>query len=413
MTQANLTQAQSSISYQYDPLDRRIDVASPKFNQHIPQDGYDKEGNLRCFHLQGTSYTFDYDDLYQLTAEKGHTTHQYRYDSLANRKNKDNEESHHNALNQVFQSGNEHFKYDLNGNLTRRATQNQEISYTYDALDRLKSSTQNGQTVSFAYDPFNRRMTKVKEGKEQHFLYQGREEIGLIENGSIRQLKITSGGGGQSLALEFDDILYYPLCDIFNNSSCLLNTQGEIVEQYRYTAFGEEEISDAQGERIAQSANPWRYSCKRIDPDTNLVAFGLRDYDPALGRWLTPDPAEFEDGPNLYAYVHNRPLAYFDEYGLFSVTFGSDPQSSMSHTLWNSTGGMLHGAFDFGANQFYAFNSLCCMVGAHEMDFSQDERLDAIGSYSQSQVDFATKVDTSIQQFLRVDPNSGAYQNSR
>ena len=36
---------------------------------------------------------------------------------------------------------------------------------------------------------------------------------------------------------------------------------------------------------------------------------------PKLGRWITTDPIGFEDGPNLYAYVHNSPLTHFDLYG--------------------------------------------------------------------------------------------------
>jgi len=38
---------------------------------------------------------------------------------------------------------------------------------------------------------------------------------------------------------------------------------------------------------------------------------------PTFGRWLTPDPAGFTDGMNLYAFVHNDPLTHFDEYGLW------------------------------------------------------------------------------------------------
>lgn len=34
----------------------------------------------------------------------------------------------------------------------------------------------------------------------------------------------------------------------------------------------------------------------------------------------TPDPLADEDGPNLYAYVHNNPLGYFDAEGLFSLS---------------------------------------------------------------------------------------------
>ena len=36
---------------------------------------------------------------------------------------------------------------------------------------------------------------------------------------------------------------------------------------------------------------------------------------PDLGRWITPDPAGYTDGLNLYAYVHNDPLAYIDPDG--------------------------------------------------------------------------------------------------
>ncbi|MFI0436064.1 MAG: RHS repeat-associated core domain-containing protein [Parachlamydiaceae bacterium] len=65
------------------------------------------------------------------------------------------------------------------------------------------------------------------------------------------------------------------------------------------------------------TANPWHYSGKRVDEESGLIAFGMRYYDPSLGRWTTPDPDGFIDGANLYAYVHNNPLIYVDQYGLF------------------------------------------------------------------------------------------------
>ena len=50
---------------------------------------------------------------------------------------------------------------------------------------------------------------------------------------------------------------------------------------------------------ISESINPWRFSSKRKDPHTHWIAFGRRDYDTGIGRWITPDPQGFEDGPNL------------------------------------------------------------------------------------------------------------------
>ena len=63
--------------------------------------------------------------------------------------------------------------------------------------------------------------------------------------------------------------------------------------------------------------SPWRFSSKRSDASTGLVYYGRRYYMPTFGRWLTPDPAGFTDGMNLYAFVHNDPLTHFDEYGLW------------------------------------------------------------------------------------------------
>jgi RHS repeat-associated protein len=53
------------------------------------------------------------------------------------------------------------------------------------------------------------------------------------------------------------------------------------------------------------------------DPDTGLVRFGLRDYDPFVGRWTAPDPIRFEGGQaNLFAYVDGDPVNRVDRLGL-------------------------------------------------------------------------------------------------
>jgi hypothetical protein len=50
----------------------------------------------------------------------------------------------------------------------------------------------------------------------------------------------------------------------------------------------------------------------------HLYFIGKRIYSTTLGRWLTPDPAGFIDGPNLYTYAHNRPLTLNDLMGLLA-----------------------------------------------------------------------------------------------
>ena len=91
----------------------------------------------------------------------------------------------------------------------------------------------------------------------------------------------------------------------------MIDSSGNCVATYRYSAFGEEQTQGA-------ILSPWRYAGKRIDVETGFIYFGERYYDPSTLCWLTSDPLEDADGPNLYAYVHNNPLFYVDPDGCFS-----------------------------------------------------------------------------------------------
>ncbi|MEO8801646.1 MAG: RHS repeat-associated core domain-containing protein, partial [Polyangiaceae bacterium] len=51
------------------------------------------------------------------------------------------------------------------------------------------------------------------------------------------------------------------------------------------------------------------------DPDTKLVRFGARDYNPRLGRWMTKDPIRFGGGTNFYAYSSDDPVNRDDTSG--------------------------------------------------------------------------------------------------
>ncbi|MEO8801648.1 MAG: RHS repeat-associated core domain-containing protein [Polyangiaceae bacterium] len=50
------------------------------------------------------------------------------------------------------------------------------------------------------------------------------------------------------------------------------------------------------------SFQPFGFAAGIYDPDTKLVRFGARDYNPRLGRWMTKDPIRFGGALNFYAY---------------------------------------------------------------------------------------------------------------
>ncbi|MDP1978675.1 RHS repeat domain-containing protein, partial [Undibacterium sp.] len=305
----------------YDLLGRRKALDAPHWSESIPEEGFDAVGNLTEIAFTNTQSTitnhYQYDDLYQLIDESGGTPHTYAYDSINNRLAKDNQLYTVNGLNQITRASSAAYAYDPNGNLTAKTTSDSSLRYCYDALNRMTRAEGLYGTVSYTYDSFGRRISETHEEDTTHYLYQGQCEIGAYFNGDLRELRILGKGKGAELgaaiAIEIADKVYAPIHDHRGNVCCLVDCSTCQPEQYyRYTAFGET-ISYGNVE------NPWQYASKRFDEWTGFHRFGKRDYDCRLGRWLTPDPAGFVDGPNLYAYVHNSPLTFFDPWGLQSV----------------------------------------------------------------------------------------------
>jgi len=68
---------------------------------------------------------------------------------------------------------------------------------------------------------------------------------------------------------------------------------------------------------LVSNESPWLFSSQRYDISSKNYHFINREYDSYTGRWLTPDPLGFEDGLNLYAYVHNNLMICVDLCGLW------------------------------------------------------------------------------------------------
>ncbi|HEU0217902.1 MAG TPA: RHS repeat-associated core domain-containing protein [Stellaceae bacterium] len=83
------------------------------------------------------------------------------------------------------------------------------------------------------------------------------------------------------------------------------------------------------GENPALTSGTYRYTARRLDPETAASASqpsGLyydraRMYSPTWGRFLQPDPLGYAGGSNLYAYVGNDPLNRTDPSGNIGLIF--------------------------------------------------------------------------------------------
>jgi len=123
--------------------------------------------------------------------------------------------------------------------------------------------------------------------------------------GALLQIADYSSGNG-----------YFPTYDGNGNITSYINGQsGSLAAVYEYSPYGE--YLRASTYDSVMSTQPFRFSTKFTDLETNLVYYGKRYYRPNLGRFVNRDPAEESGGINCYAYCGNDSVDRHDELGLW------------------------------------------------------------------------------------------------
>ena len=209
--------------------------------------------------------------------------------------------------------------YDRDGNLTEIHDSGGDgsASYEYDALGRLVGATlSSGETITYRYDAIGRRYAVSTSAGTTLTLFDGWQEIGTVEpDGSSRAMLAV---GEFRLAADTASGPMYVHAGLEGSVIALTNVLGELVERYRYTAFGLLKVLDAEGdEKDSPALSPWLYHGRIYEQSTGLYWMRMRHYSPDLGRFLQPDPAGIAGGINLYAYSNNNPLRFFDPWGLW------------------------------------------------------------------------------------------------
>ena len=224
--------------------------------------------------------------------------------------------------NRVRTAATEQFHYDARGRLARRVgAGGAETRFEYDAEDQLVRVDDGGECWTATYDGLGRRVTfgrgkrrtrlwwdgdriaarETPDGGFRIYLYVDRESlipIGIVDWDAI-DAPVSSGRS------------YAVFCDQVGLPQHIEDAKGEVV-------WWADEATP-YGEVFIQPGNAFEYHLRfpghLYDPDLRLHYNRFRDYDPALGRYLQPDPMGVRGNVNLYAYPSN-PLVAVDVLGL-------------------------------------------------------------------------------------------------
>jgi RHS repeat-associated protein len=115
--------------------------------------------------------------------------------------------------------------------------------------------------------------------------------------------------------------------DWIGSTRYLTNSTGlSAPTAYRYDAYGR--LSAQAGPDVTHSKSAGGHGYESDAPG-GLQLLGARYYDPAVGRFLNPDPIGFLGGLNLYEYCFGNPVGLVDPSGLEVYGWGPEDAEAL------------------------------------------------------------------------------------
>ncbi len=170
------------------------------------------------------------------------------------------------------------------------------------------------------------------------------EDILLELDGSNNIVARYTHGPGidEPLVLEKAGASFFYHADGLGSITEITDATGALKQQYTYSSFGK-----IESQLDPNFVQPYTFTAREFDPETDLYFNRGRTYDWRTGRFLQEDSfggfAAVPQSLNTYPYTLNNPLSYIDTNGLFP-----EPASVAGGLIVGGASGAIMGYVDGG-----------------------------------------------------------------
>ena len=137
------------------------------------------------------------------------------------------------------------YKFDGSGNQTTRTINGVTLTLSYDAEGHLVSVTGQGINATFVYDGDGARVKSIINGTTTYFVGNYYEVTGSTVTKYYY-------AGGSRVAMREGSTVYYLLSDHLGSTSLTTDSNGSVVSEMRYSAWG--------GVRYSSGTTPTEYT---------------------------------------------------------------------------------------------------------------------------------------------------------